>query len=286
MSQKQEFAVRTISSGFGAIIEGVDLSVGLAEPDFVRIRDAFHRHGVIFFQDQDLTPQQHLDFATRWGEINVNRFFQSVEGHPQIAEVRKEPDQKINIGGGWHTDHSYDEIPALGSMLYAREVPQSGGDTMFADMARAWEGLSAGLRRTLSGMRAIHSGRHVFGTQAITQEKSNKDDISGRIGNPEAVPQDVTHPVMIHHPDTGREILYVNPGFTIGFEGWEPGESAALLRYLFKQARRPENTIRYQWARGSIALWDNRATWHYALNDYHGERRLMHRITIEGVPLS
>lgn len=286
MGQAQELRIRPVSPGFGAVVEGVDLAAGIDAATFEEIRAAFHRYGVIFFHGQSLTPEQHIEFAERWGTININRFFQAVDGHPAIAEVRKEPDQRINIGGGWHTDHSYDEAPAMGSILYAREVPSAGGDTLFADMARAWEGLSEGLRNTLSKMRAIHSSRHVFGTKAVTQEASNKDDLSGRIGNPEAAVQDVLHPVVIRHPDSGREILYVNPGFTIGFEGWSQPESAALLRHLYSQARRPENTIRFNWREGSIAFWDNRSTWHYALNDYHGERRLMHRITVEGVALS
>lgn len=278
--------VRPVTTGFGAEIHGVDLSRPLPDADLAQMREAFGAYGVIFFRDQELTPEQHIDFAERWGDINVNRFFQPVEGHPRIAEVRKEPDQKINIGGGWHTDHSYDVAPALGSILYARELPKAGGDTLFANLALAYESLSPGLQATLEGMRAVHSSRHVFGAAAVTQAKGNKDDIAGRIGNPEAATQDVVHPVVIRHPDTGRKILYVNPGFTLHFEGWTPAESRALLKYLYAQATVPERTIRFQWEKGSIAFWDNRTTWHYALNDYHGERRLMHRITLEGVAVS
>ena len=278
--------VRPVTTGFGAEIHGVDLSRPLADADLAQMREAFGTYGVIFFRDQELSPEQHIDFAERWGDINVNRFFQPVEGHPRIAEVRKEPDQKINIGGGWHTDHSYDVAPALGSILYARELPKAGGDTLFANLALAYESLSPGLQATLEGMRAVHSSRHVFGAAAVTQARGNKDDIAGRIGNPEAATQDVVHPVVIRHPDTGRKILYVNPGFTLHFEGWTPAESRALLKYLYAQATVPERTIRFQWEKGSIAFWDNRTTWHYALNDYHGERRLMHRITLEGVPVS
>lgn len=286
MSRHSGIEIQPLTNGFGAEIRGIDLATGVDDEALVKMREAFGEYGVIFFRDQDLTPEQHIAFAERWGEINVNRFFKAVDGHPQIAEVRKEPDQKINIGGGWHTDHSYDVAPALGSMLYAREVPNAGGDTMYANMSLAYEALSDGLKETLEGLRAVHSSRHVFGVAAVTQTTDAKDDIAGRIGNPEAATEDVVHPVVIRHPDTGRKILYVNPGFTLRFEGWSSAESRALLKYLYTHATVPERTIRFHWEKGSMAFWDNRATWHYALNDYHGERRLMHRITLEGVPVS
>src|SRR5438105_4916805 len=202
-------------------------------------------------------------------------------GDPIIAEVRKEPEQERNIGGGWHTDHSYDEVPALGSMLYAREVPQTGGDTLFASMYAAYDALSDGMKVTLEGLRACHSSRHVFGAAAAAR----RGDLNGRIGNPELATQDAVHPVVIRHPETGRKALYVNPGFTLRFEGWTDEESRPLLEYLYRHAVRPEFTCRFRWREGSLALWDNRSTWHFAVNDYQGERRLLHRITIQGTPL-
>jgi taurine dioxygenase len=285
MGATNEIEIRPVATGFGAEIGGIDLAGSVADTTVAAIRDALARFGVIFFHRQSLSPQQHIAFAERFGKINVNRFFQSVEGCPQIAEVRKEPDQTINIGGGWHTDHSYDEAPAMGSILYALEVPSTGGDTLFANMALAYESLSDGLRKTLDGLNAVHSSRHIFGAKAVTQTKDNKDDLGSRLGNPEAAVQDVVHPVVIRHPESGRKTLYVNPGFTLRFEGWSPAESAPLLRFLYKHATVPERTIRFHWRKGSIAFWDNRATWHYALNDYQGEKRLMHRITLEGVPV-
>jgi taurine dioxygenase len=199
-----------------------------------------------------------------------------------IAEVRKEPDQQTNIGGSWHTDHSYDEVPALGSMLYAREVPEVGGDTLFASMHAAYETLSAGLKRTLEGLQAWHSSRHVFGAGNMDHE-TRRD---GRVRNPELATQDALHPVVIRHPETGRKALYVNPGFTVRFDGWTEAESKPLLDFLYEHAVRPEFTCRFRWEAGSLGLWDNRSTWHFAMNDYAGQRRLMHRITIEGVPLA
>ena len=211
--------VKPLSGVVGAEIFGADLSTEIDEDQFSEIRAAFHAHGVIFFREQELDPEQHIAFARRWGNVNVNRFFQLVEAYPLIAEVRKEPHHEHNIGGHWHTDHSY-------------------------DLAR-------------------RSAR--CSTRATTQ--------------------DAVHPVVIRHPETRRESLYVNPDFTVRFEGWTDEESAPLLDFLYRHGARPEFTCRFRWRRGSLALWDNRATWHYALNDYPGQRRYMHRITVEGTPL-
>lgn len=268
------------SSAVGALVEHVDLRRPLSDSDMAVMRQALAEHGVIFLRGQDITPEQHLAFARRWADIDVNRFFKAVAGHPEIAEVRKEPEQKTNIGGGWHTDHSYDLVPAMGSVLLAREVPPLGGDTLFANMARAFDGLSEGLKTTLRGLRAIHSSRHVFGAAS-----SYVRDTNGRLGNSELATQDVVHRAVLRHPDSGREVLFVNRAFTLRFEGWTEKESAPLLQFLYEHAARPEYSCRFQWEKGSIAFWDNRSTWHYAANDYHGERRLMHRITVAGTPL-
>jgi len=273
--------IRPTSGALGAEVSGVDLADELDAAVVSDIRQAFNAHGVIFFRDQRLTPEQHIAFAERLGRININRFFKAAPGYPEIAEVRKEPAQTTNIGGGWHTDHSYDQIPALGSILLAREVPPRGGDTMFACMGQAYDALSDGLKRTLRGLRAVHSSRHVFGIKAQQANPDRQD----RFLNPKLATQDAVHPVVIRHPDTGRPTLYVNAGFTTHFEGWTEKESKSLLDFLYQHAARPEFQTRFKWQVGSIAFWDNRATWHYALNDYQGERRLMHRITIEGVEL-
>ncbi|MGD8421605.1 MAG: TauD/TfdA family dioxygenase, partial [Gammaproteobacteria bacterium] len=247
------------------------------------LRQAFADYGVVFLRDQDITPDQHIAFAERWGRIDINRFFKPVASHPQIAEVRKEPDQKANIGSSWHTDHSYDQVPAMGSILYAREVPAVGGDTLFASMYAAYDALSDGLRQMLSRMRALHSSRHAFGEGAYAG--ADLDDIGDRLGNTAAATQDAIHPVVIRHPLSGRPALYVNGDFTLQFEGWSDEESRPLLDYLYAHASRPEFTCRFHWRQGSMAIWDNRATHHCALNDYQGVRRLMHRVTIEGIAL-
>ncbi|NNC71609.1 MAG: TauD/TfdA family dioxygenase [Sphingomonadaceae bacterium] len=271
----------TPCNGPGAEIGNVELAAELSDDDFAVLQQAFADHGLLFFRDQDISPEKHIEFAERWGEINVNRFFTPVEGYPQIALVSKEPEDTTNIGGGWHTDHSYDEIPALGSILVARELPESGGDTMFADMAAAYEALPDDTKEKLDGLEAVHSAKHIFGHQSAYKEDG---DLNDRFGNEDAADtlDDVTHPVVITHPLSGKKTLYVNGAFTVGIKGWTPKESAELLMPLYQHAIQDEFVTRFQWKPGSIAFWDNRATWHYALNDYQGQKRTMHRITVEG----
>ena len=273
-----------VSPALGAEIGGIDIARGVDDEQLAELRQAFADFGVVFLRDQQITPEQHIAFAERWGGIVVNRFFKASDEYPMIAEVRKEAHQKTNIGARWHTDHSYDLRPAMGSILYAREVPSVGGDTLFASMYAAYDGLSDGLKKMLSSMRALHSSRHSFGAGAYTN--AEVDDLEGRVGNPDAATQDSVHPVIIRHPLSGRPALYVNREFTVRFEGWTVEESQPLLDYLYAHASRNEYTCRFNWRKGSIAIWDNRATHHCALNDYHGEFRLMHRITIDGDDLA
>jgi taurine dioxygenase len=274
----------TVLDGAGAQITGVDLT-RLDEDTFAIIRNTFNEHGLVFFRDQSLTEREHIAFAQRFGQINVNRFFATHPDYPEIAMVAKEPDQTENIGGGWHTDHSYDHEPALGSILVARELPATGGDTQFANMYATYEALSPGLKKTLEGLRAVHSAKHIFGDSAAYKQRG---DYSGRLGNATAADElvDPVHPVVIRHPLSGRKALYVNPAFTLHFDGWSVEESRPLLGYLYGIAIQAAHVHKFHWEPGSVAFWDNRATWHYAQNDYHGQRRIMHRITIEGCALS
>ena len=187
---------------------------------------------------------------------------------------------KPNIGGGWHTDHSYDQVPALGSILFAREVPPFGGDTLFASMSHAYEALSDGLKRTLEQLRAVHSSRHVFGAASRYAKESGD-----RLGNTADATQDAIHPVVVViRKPAGRRSTSTRASPFTSRGGLRP-KSKPLLDFLYAHAARPEFQTRFRWREGSIAFWDNRATWHFAINDYHGERRLMHRITLEGVPL-
>ena len=267
------------SPAVGAEIGNVDIAAGVSDEQFAEIRQAFVDYGVIFFRDQHLTEDQHIEWAERWSTINVNRFFGAVDTHPQIAEVRKEADQKLNIGTNWHTDHSYDQIPAMGSILLARVVPESGGDTLFSSQYAAYDALSDGMKETLLGMSADHTSRIAFGQLAPAADDG---DLGARISNAQAALQDATHPVVIKHPLSGRPALYVNHDFTTNFTGWTEKESEPLLKFLWAHASDPMFTCRFTWREGSMAIWDNRAVQHRALNDYQGQRRLMHRITLEG----
>lgn len=270
------------AQGAGAYVTDINLSA-LSEQDIELIRVSLGNYGVLFFRDQSVTPAQHIEFAQHFGEININRFFKPLADYPQIAEVRKEPEQGSNIGSDWHTDHSYDQIPALGSILVAQELPTSGGDTIFANMFTAYDALTSQMKDKLHGLTATHSSRHAFGPQAY--EKSEHKDLIGRLGNTALATQDAVHPIVIRHPISGKRGIYVNPDFTIHVNDVSTAESDALLNELYEHCQRPEFSHRFKWEDGSVAFWDNRATWHKALNDYPGQRRLMHRITVEGVAL-
>ncbi|WP_444939037.1 TauD/TfdA dioxygenase family protein [Microbulbifer sp. JMSA002] len=268
--------ISQFSTGCGALVEGIQLA-NLSSTELSDLRQAFADHGVLFFRNQSLSPEEHLTFARRWGEIVINKFFTHTQEYPGIAEVRKEKDQETNVGGGWHTDHSYDPEPALGSILVARELPKSGGDTHFANLQKAYESLSNGLKQTLETLRAVHSNVHIYGEDGYYQST----DLSSQLGGVNEVGEAI-HPVVIQHPDNGRKILYVNPGFTLRFEGWTPEESRPLLNFLFAHVLTNGYTCRFNWEPGSVAFWDNRSTWHSAENDYQGQFRLMHRITLAG----
>lgn len=268
------------SDAVGTICSGVQLK-NATDGEFDAIKDAFFKTGVVFFLEQEMTPEDHIEFAERWAEIDVNRFFAPVPGHPQIAQVLKEPDQEKNIGGGWHTDHSYDEIPAMGSILRAIELPETGGDTMFASVQAAYEGLSDEDKEMIAPLKGTHSANHIFGYEA-----EEAKGVGDRFGNAENANLSAVHPVALAHPETGRKGIYVNAAFTTGIEGMEKDEADSVLDKLYSACVKSEYHFRFKWKPGSIAMWDNRSTWHWALNDYHGQRRYMHRITLKGVPLS
>ena len=269
-----------LSEHVGVEITGVQLSelVGDSLDSLMR---AVFENGVAVLRDQDLSPEQHIAFAKRWGGIDVNPFFPTNSGWPEIAEVRKAETQRDNIGGGWHTDHSFDQIPAMGSILVARVLPPSGGDTLFSSMGAAYDSLSDGLKATLESLRAVHSADHIFQPGGYYSKTDLADEMTGQDLETHAV-----HPVVIRHPVTGRKLLYVNGAFTLHFEGWTREESLPLLQYLCEVGQREAFQCRVRWEPGSVAIWDNRATWHMALNDYHGHARVMHRITLTGDPLA
>jgi taurine dioxygenase len=272
--------ITPVSSGVGANVADVDLR-SLTTEDHAQIEAAWADYGVLFFRNQTLTPEEHLAFSERFAPADVNKFFGTVEGHPAIAEVRKDPGQTKNIGGGWHADHTYDLAPARGSILLARETPTTGGDTMFADAAAAYDALSPAMQQMLEGLKAMHTNVDVFGPSATEAR-----EMGDRFGNAEQATNTVVHPVVIRHPQSGRKVLFVNPGFTRHFDGWTKAESRPLLKQLYAHIGSPVFTTRFRWEPGSIAMWDNRRAWHWALNDYDGQRRVMHRVTIQGEELA
>ena len=270
--------VRPLSGRLGAEIHGVDLARPLDAETFGLVERAFLEHLVIFFRDQELTPAQQVAFAARFGPIGRYPFAEPIADHPDIIAVIKEPSQTTNFGGVWHSDTTYLEIPALGSLLYAKEVPVRGGDTLFANMYLAYETLSPGLRRLLDGLRAVNSAgknKEILRSDHAASGAMTATAVDARGLRAE-------HPVVRRHPVTGRKALYVNRAHTVAFKDMSEAESAGLLDYLFDHAAREDFTCRFRWEAGSLALWDNRCTQHYPLNDYDGQRRVMHRATIEG----
>jgi taurine dioxygenase len=278
----QSISVRPISGALGAIVDGVDLSEDLDNATGSDLHKALLEHCAIFFCDQHLTPEQQLRLGRRFGTLNVHEFVEAMPSHPEILVVAKNENDKRNFGGGWHSDVTYLDKPALGSILYALEVPPYGGDTMFANQYLAYDTLSPGMKRLLDGLTAIHSARHVYGVGADNDYARVKGLGAMKILRSEAAHRETEHPVIRTHPETGRKCLYVNRNFTIRFKDMTVDESRPLLQFLFEHAVRPEYTCRFRWEAGSIAFWDNRCVQHYALNDYDGHRRLMHRVTIDG----
>jgi len=276
-----QIEVQPISGALGAEIHGVDLSQPLDDATFADIRQAFHDHCVIFFRDQKLTPDQHKDFARRFGPLNVHPFVGHVKGHPEIIPIIKEKDEKVNFGGGWHSDMSFLPEPSLGSVLYALETPTFGGDTLWANQYLAYEQLSSGMKKMLEGLTAVHTAGMQYGTNSEASKNSAGRKSMETKATVEAETT-VEHPVVRTHPETGRKALFVNEAFTLKFSGMTKRESQPLLRFLFDHATQEPFTCRFRWEPGSIAFWDNRCTQHYALNDYHGQRREMHRVTVDG----
>ncbi len=264
---------------------GVEVSgIQLAEAEGATmdaIRATIYEHGVAVFRDQEFSPEDHIKFGRRWGGIDVNNYFPLQEDFNEIAVVRKEPDQQTNIGGAWHTDHSYDQVPAMGSVLVARELPPSGGDTMWAHMGAAYDALPDDLKQRIEGLEAYHTADHVYEEGGLYAQTDMGDKLRGQDLKTGAV-----HPVVIRHPHTGRKLLYVNSGFTINFVGQTREESLPLLNELLDRALTDDNQCRLQWKPGTVAIWDNRTSWHNAMNDYQGHAREMHRITLSGEPLA
>jgi taurine dioxygenase len=269
--------VRRMGGALGAEIFGADLSRDLDNETFDDIHQTFLDHQVIFFRDQSLTPDEHKRFGRRFGRLNIHPYVKGMDGHPEIMEIIKEPADKVNFGGGWHSDMSFLESPSIGSILYALEVPEWGGDTLFASQYAAYDALSDGLKATLETLSAVHSAGREYGPGG----HSARPRSSMQVAEAEGAAGEFIHTVVKVHPQTGRKALYVNPAFTLKIDGWSTRESKPLLDYLFAHARYEPFTCRFRWEKGSVAFWDNRAAMHFALNDYPGQRRHMRRVTVD-----
>jgi taurine dioxygenase len=273
---KAAIEVRPIAGAIGAEIYGADLASELDDETVAAIRRAWLAHCVIFFRDQDLPPARFLTFAKRFGTVIEYPFIKGLEEFPQIIPVMKLEHEKTNFGGIWHSDTAYLEAPPMGTMLVAREVPPYGGDTMFANMYLAYDALSDGMKKLLDGLIAINTSAKADVSR--TREDRVKDSVRAD-AKKEYVGE---HPVVRTHPETGRKALYLNAGHTLRFSDMSVAESTPILDYLFQHQVRPEFTCRFSWRAGSIAFWDNRCALHNPVNDYHGYRRVMHRITLAG----
>jgi taurine dioxygenase len=260
--------VRRIAGALGAEILGVDLSRSFDEK---AIRKTFLEHQVIFFRGLNLDPAQFMAFARSMGKPVEYPFVKGIEGFPEVIEVKKLEHERHNFGGIWHSDTAYLQEPPMGSMLLAREIPAYGGDTEFASQYLAYESLSDGMKRLLGGLVGVNSSAKADVTR--TREDMVKEY---------SKQYEAEHPVVRTHPETGRKALYVNVGHTVRFRGMTEQESAPLLEFLFRHQVKLEFTCRWQWKVGDLAWWDNRCTQHNPVNDYHGHRRVMHRITLAG----
>jgi taurine dioxygenase len=271
-----DLAIHPASGALGAEISGVDLAKELDSPTIAALRRAWLDHLVLFFRDQPLTPPQLLAFARSFGDIIEYPFVKGLDEYPEIIPVVKLEHERINFGGVWHSDTAYLDVPPMASMLLAREVPAAGGDTLFANMYLAYETLSDGMKRLLSGLRAVNS------SAKADASRTREDRIAERGRADARALYEAAHPVVRVHPETGRKALYVNVAHTVRFEGMTDEESAPILDYLYRHQTRPELTCRFRWRPGSLAFWDNRCAQHNAVNDYAGHRRVMHRITLAG----
>ena len=295
MPSAGDVRIEPLSGALGAELRGIDIATPLDESCFAAIRRALLDYLVIFFPDQDLRPDQQRDFAARFGEVDEEPFvyplrMPALEGHPEVYQIVKEPrDRSLNLGGFWHADVTYRERPNLGSVVYIKEAPTHGGDTLFSNQYLAYETLSEGMKEMLEDLRAVHTSTMPYGGEtarfpALARKHAPRpEDRTFNASTHARATTDVIeheHPVVRRHPESGRPSLYVNRAFTSHFSGMSREESRPLLEFLWRHGERPEFTCRYRWRRNCLGIWDNRCVLHFALNDYYGQRRVMHRISI------
>jgi taurine dioxygenase len=269
----ETITVKPLAGALGAEIAGVDLRQPLSNQQRSEIHDAFLAHCAIYIRDQALGGAELLRYARYFAEPAYYPFAEGLPDYPEIFEIRKEPDQRKNVGARWHSDTTYLEKPPIATMLYAREIPAYGGDTMVANQYLAYEALSPGLRRMLDGLTGIYSaGPDRTGREENKHMKMKDTD--------KAALYEAEHPVVRTHPETGRKALYVSSEHTIRFKGMTEEESRPLVDFLQAHCTRPEFTARIRWENGTVGIWDNRCCQHLAINDYHGQRRVMWRLPV------
>jgi len=274
VSQASGLRVQPLSGCIGGVVTGVDLSAPIADDTIAALRAALLEYLVIFFEGQTPTPRKLVDFAARFAEPMAYPQLPGLPEAPFVTVVLKCEDEREAFGGVWHSDTTYLQKPPLGTLLYGVELPPRGGDTLFANQYCAFESLSPGLRKTLSGLRAVSS--------SAKAEVSRTREDRLRASGVEAKHFEAEHPMVRRHPETGRAALYVNRAHTLRIVDWSEDESRGLLNYLHEHQVRSEFTCRWRWSPGALAFWDNRCAQHLPVNDYHGYRRLMHRVTLQG----
>ena len=270
------FDVVDLTPYIGSEITGLDLSKPIPADALAELRKVWLARKMIYFKDQTLTPDQQLAFTRQFGEVNKYPFLNGIDGHPFVAPVLKLPEETVNFGGVWHADTTYLEAPAAGASLYSLEIPPVGGDTIFCNMQTAYEALPGEIKQQLDGLKAVYTSTKAAVSKTRMPRLADSADISA--------PSEFTniHPVIRTHPETGEKTLFAHEAHTLNIEGWGEKESESLLSFLYQHARIPEFQCRLRWSLGMVVLWDNRSTHHYPINDYHGYRRLLHRVSLAG----
>ena len=275
-TEYKNIKIKKVSGAIGAIIEDVQLDENLDKNTSNEIYDAFLKHQVIFFRNQNFTSESLVSFAKRMGTPIIYPFVKGLESFPEITPILKKETDVNNFGGIWHSDTTYQDEPPKGTMLYALEVPEFGGDTEFSNQYLAYENLSEEMKLFLEKQKAVY----ISGKGKVTKTRSDvmkHSSVGLKSDELEAI-----HPVVRTHPETKKKSLYINEAHTINFVGMTVEESTPILEFLFKHQIKSEFTCRFKWKKGSVSIWDNRCSIHNPINDYHGSRRLMHRITFQG----
>ena len=275
-------SIEPIAGSCGAEVSGVNLAKAINRKTFTEIYEAWLTYQVLFFRDQKITSDQYLKFAKKWGGIHVHPFVRGLRRYPEILEVKKTETDTYTFGNRWHTDQMFAPRPAKATLLYAKETPTVGGDTLYANMYDAYEALSPGMKKMLEPIRTFNVGD---GNKRSAKYGNRENRYKGASAKPKAPPKGVKtnsqHPLVRTHPETGRKALYigVHTQELVGFSG---EEGNFLIDMLRTHCTKEEFIARFNWQKGSIAIWDNRCLQHYAVSDYPGQRRRMHRITIKG----